>query len=63
MGLKYHSIPSRAESDNPMDGACVLISPARLRLGICMAVGNSLVAGIKPQLPSLVAEPALLRLQ
>ena len=36
MGLKYHSIPSRAESDNPMDGACVLVSPGRLRLGISM---------------------------
>jgi hypothetical protein len=50
MGLKYHSIPSRAESDNPMDGACVLISPARLRLGICMAVDSSQVAGIKSHL-------------
>jgi len=28
-----------------------------------MSVGNSPVAGIKPQLPSLVAEPALLRLR
>ena len=47
MGLKYHSIPSRAESDNPMDGACVLVSPARLILGICKAFASLLAAIIE----------------
>jgi hypothetical protein len=47
MGLKYHSIPSRAESDNPMDGACVLACPGCLILGIRKSLGSLLVMGIK----------------
>jgi hypothetical protein len=47
MGLKYHSIPSRAESDNPMDGACVLVSPGCLILGIRKSLGSLPVKGIK----------------
>ena len=58
MGLKYHSIPSRAESDNPMDGACVLVSPGRLRLGIGIDLGISSAATVKPRLERSVAKDA-----
>jgi len=58
MGLKYHSIPSRAESDNPMDGACVLVSPGRLRLGISIDLGISSAATVKPGLGRSVAKDA-----
>jgi hypothetical protein len=58
MGLKYHSIPSRAESDNPTDGACVLVSPGRLRLGIGIDLGISSAATVKPRLERSAAKDA-----
>jgi len=54
MELKYHSIPSRAESDNPIDRACELVSTCASQIKK-LHFSCQLLSAVQPSSEPLVA--------